>query len=187
MTFTIRTLPPGPQHFFTVRLALRGGTSLTDHVAHLRRATRLAQGRHPFRIDAIAVLPDTIHTIWTLPPEDTDFGIRWRMIKGLFSRALPAPEGRSETQLRRGDKGIWQRGYWSHRLRDAADVRAHRQMIYASPVQAGLCAVPRDWPHSSIHRDLRLGRAAITPDHDHPMAHRLPKASQLFGAAGLSH
>jgi putative transposase len=147
----------GTTYFFTIRLASGGGDLLVRHIDLLRHSMRATLQRAPFRIDAIAVLPDCIHTLWTLPPGDHGYRGRVAMLKSGFSRGCPMPLHRTPTQIRRAEKGIWQRRYWEHRVRDMADFERHRDLIYLSPVHAGLCQRPQDWPHSSLHRDQRLG------------------------------
>ena len=83
-----RNFIPGGTYFFTVTLADRRSEALVDHVGALRSALRIAHRDRPFSIDAIVVLPDHLHAILTLPPNDTDFPGRWRRIKGYFSTAL---------------------------------------------------------------------------------------------------
>jgi putative transposase len=71
-----RAFVPGGCWFFTVNLLDRRRRLLTDHIDALREARRLTQTRHPFTIDAMVVLPDHIHAVWTLPPGDADFSLR---------------------------------------------------------------------------------------------------------------
>lgn len=59
-------------------------------VTLLRGAFRTAMTHHPFQIDAIVVLPDHLHTIWTLPEGDSDYPRRWNRIKSLFTAGCPA-------------------------------------------------------------------------------------------------
>ena len=100
---------PGGTYFFTLRLARRDGDLLTRHVGKLRSAMRYTMDHHGFRIDEIAVLPDVIHTIWTLPTDTANYPVRLGMLKSRFSRFMPAPAYRTPDQIRRGEKGIWQR------------------------------------------------------------------------------
>jgi putative transposase len=93
---------PGGTYFFTVNLADRSSTLLVDEVEVLREAMRRVQQRHPFHIDAIVVLPDHLHTIWTMPPGDAAFAVRWSLIKATFSRNLPLVEHRSASRERKG-------------------------------------------------------------------------------------
>ena len=102
-------------------------------------------------------MPDQVHMIWRLYGDDQDYSNRWRKIKSAFSRHLPAPPDLSDVQKTRGEKGIWQRRFWEHCIRDQADLLAHRDYIWRSPVAAGLVARPTDWEHSSIHRAMARG------------------------------
>jgi putative transposase len=63
-----RNLVPGGTYFFTVTLADRRSDWLVCYVNLLRQAFRLARRKRPFKIDAVVVLPDHMHCIWTLPP-----------------------------------------------------------------------------------------------------------------------
>jgi putative transposase len=92
-----------------------------------------------------------------LPEDDADFATRGRLIKSGFSRALPATERISQSRLRKGERGIWQRRYWEHTLRDEDDFARHADYIHFNPVKHGLVARVKDWPHSSFHRMVRLG------------------------------
>jgi REP-associated tyrosine transposase len=151
------------RHFFTLRLADPQDDVLLRRIGKLRAAMRSTLRHHRFRIDAIAVLPATIHMIWTLPHENTDIANRIGMFKARFSRHLPPATYRSPSQINKGEKGIWQRGYWCHPLRNAAEFNRYRALIYHSPVQAGLCKTPQDWQYSSIHRDLARGYPLPAP------------------------
>ncbi len=73
MTNYRRNLVSGGGYFFTVNLADRRSNLLVDHIGELRGAFRYVRQRHPFTLDAIVVLPDHLHTIWTLPDGDADF------------------------------------------------------------------------------------------------------------------
>ena len=131
------------------------GRLLTDHIDVLREATRFTQTRHSFTIDAVVVLPDRIHAVWMLPPGDADFSLRWRLIKIDFAKAVPNTERRSAVRIARGERGIWQRRFWEHLIRDDEDFRRHVEYCYINPVKRGLVTRVRDWPHSSFHRDVR--------------------------------
>jgi putative transposase len=82
----------GGRFFFTLNLTDRRQRLLTDNIALLRHAFKDVRHRHPFAIDAIVVLPDHLHTIWTLPEGDADFAGRWQLIKSTFSRGLARGE-----------------------------------------------------------------------------------------------
>ena len=151
-----RSLVPGGTYFFTVTLADRRSALLTDAIDDLRRAYSIATQRMAFRTVAICVLPDHLHAIWTLPQGDSDYFRRWSLIKSQFSMAIPAPD-RSGSKTRRREKGIWQRRFWEHQLRNETDLNRHIDYIHHNPVKHGLVARVADWPYSSFHRFVRAG------------------------------
>ncbi len=155
-----RNFVSGGTFFFTVTLANRSSKVLVDHVDLLRNALRVARQERPFVIDAVVILPDHLHAIFTLPPGDSDFSGRWRRIKGHFSSALIDVS----TQLKRKPNGglaLWQRRFWEHTIRDEGDFARHVDYIHFNPVKHALVRRVRDWPYSSFHRYVRDG---ILPD-----------------------
>jgi REP-associated tyrosine transposase len=141
----------GSIYFFTVVLADRSSALLVSEIDRLRRAYRTVQNRHPFETIAICILPDHIHAVWSLPSGDTDFPMRWNLIKSGFSRGLD-PLPRSPSKISKREKGIWQRRYWEHAIRDEADLERHVDYIHFNPVKHGFVSRVIDWPHSSFHR-----------------------------------
>ena len=113
-----RARAAGASYFIAVNLADRASALLVERIDTLRDALRRVKRAPPFRIDAIVVLPDHLHTVWTLPIGDSDFVTRWMLTKAGFSRSIPAGEVRSASRLARGERGIWQRRYWEHLIRD---------------------------------------------------------------------
>ena len=157
MTSYRRNFVQGGNFFFTVNLADRRRRLLVEHIDLLRHAFREVHQRHPFSIEAMVVLPDHLHAIWTLPDGDRDFSVRWRLIKAGFSRQLPAGEQISLSRAAKAERGIWQRRYWEHTLRDDEDFARHLDYIHFNPVKHGHVARACDWPCSSFHRWVRLG------------------------------
>ena len=133
--------------FFTVNLLDRRTSLLTDNIDILRDATRRTMQSHPFRIEAFVVLPDHLHAIWTLPPDDADFSTRWRLIKARFARAIPKGERLSPTRAARGERGIWQRRFWEHLIRDEIDFGRYVVYCAINPVKHGFVRGAIDWPH----------------------------------------
>ncbi len=156
-----RVFIPGGCWFFTINLLERRQSLLADHIDTLRGAMAQTREKYPFDIDAIVILPDHLHAVWTLPPDDADFSTRWRLIKTRFAKALPKQERLSAIRKKRNERGIWQRRFWEHLIRDEADYARHIEYCYINPVKHGLVTRVRDWPHSSFHRDMRRG---IFPD-----------------------
>ena len=113
---------PGGTYFFTVNLLQRRQNDLlVRNIDNLRTAVHDVRAKHPFGIHGWVVLPDHIHCLMTLPEGDSDFALRWRLIKSSFSKAIPHTEWRSRSRQNRGERGIWQRRYWEHLIRDEKD------------------------------------------------------------------
>ncbi|MGH8274956.1 MAG: REP-associated tyrosine transposase [Terriglobia bacterium] len=171
MTEYRRAMVAGATYFFTVNCAERHDKSLlTDHIDRLRQAFQKAKNYHPFEIDAIVILPDHLHCVWTLPAGDVDYKTRWALIKAGFSRSLPSGEKRSASRVKRGERGIWQRRYWEHLIRDEPDYARHVDYIHWNPVKHGWVSRVQDWPYSSFHAYVRRGVVPVdwagAPDED---------------------
>lgn len=152
-----RNFIPGGCFFFTVNLADRKRSLLIENIEFLRAAFRETRQRHPFTIDAIVVLPDHIHAVWTMPDGDADFATRWRLIKSIFSRNLPCGEPISASRAAQGERGIWQRRYWEHTIRDEDDFARHVDYVHINPLKHGLVRRVQEWEASSFHRYVKLG------------------------------
>ena len=156
-----RATVPGASYFFTVTLRDRRSSILVEQIAALREALQTHLRTRPFRIDAMAVLPNHIHALWTLPPDDHDYSGRWRAIKAGVTRAT-RKRGASLHADRRGEYGLWQRRFWEHLIRDHTDFARHVEYIHFNPVRHGLVERPADWPWTSLHRYIRQG--IVAPD-----------------------
>jgi putative transposase len=152
-----RNRVPGGTYFFTVALLNRHSRLLIDQIDALRTAVRETRSRAPFHIDAWVVLPEHMHCIWTLPPEDSDYSGRWRAVKKAFSKSMNAGEQRSAVRQARGERGIWQRRFWEHTIRDDKDYANHVDYVHFNPVKHGLVPEPASWPYSSFHRAVAAG------------------------------
>ena len=127
----------------------------------LRFAIEYTRNKLPFSLDAICLLPDHIHCIWTLPENDFDISTRWRYVKATFSRLLLS-ETRTDkvvsaSRQKHRDVDVWQRRYWDHWIRDDEDYARHLDYLHYNPVKHGLVPSVSDWPWSSFHRFVRLG------------------------------
>jgi putative transposase len=147
----------GGLFFFTLALADRSSGLLVRHIDRARRAYAFAHERHPFETVAICILPDHLHALWQLPDRDADYASRWSLFKSAFSRGLPAAPQRSASKIAKREKGIWQRRYWEHAIRDENDLDRHIEYIHYNPVKHELVTRVLDWPHSSFHRYVEEG------------------------------
>ena len=146
----------GGTYFFTLTLRDRHASTLVDHIDALRQAFRTTRHKRPFELDAIVVLPEHLHAVWTLPPDDNDYSSRWRSIKSLFTKALKGQMA-NVARNRRGEHDLWQRRYWEHTVRNEEDLRRHIDYLHFNPVKHGLVNRVRDWPYSSFHRFVQRG------------------------------
>jgi putative transposase len=148
----------GGTYFFTVNLLQRYPNDLlVRHIELLRTAVREVRENWVFHIDAWVILPDHMHCVWTLPPGDDDITNRWRLIKQGFSKALPMTECRSSVRMARGERGIWQRRFWEHAIRDDRDYAAHVDYCHINPLKHGYVKRVADWPYSTFHRYVERG------------------------------
>jgi putative transposase len=103
------------------------------------------------------VLPDHLHCVWTLPEGVSDFSTRWHGIKWRFSRAVPAGERMSRRRQDKGERGVWQRRFREHVIRDETDLARHVDCLHYTPVKHGHARRAADWPYSSFRRFVATG------------------------------
>ncbi len=153
----IRSQLAGATYFFTLTLAQRQTQFLTDNIHLFRQAYQRTNALHPFTTVAICVLPDHLHAIWQMPVDEGDFALRWRMIKSNFSRNFGANQQRSNSKIKHREKGIWQRRYWEHQIRDEIDLQRHVDYIHYNPLKHGYVKQVKDWPYSTFHKYVVQG------------------------------
>jgi putative transposase len=149
---------PGGTYFFTVNLADHGSDLLIREIDLLRSAYRSVIAEHPVICEAMVILPDHLHAVWTLPEGDANFSIRWKKIKSTFSRHCQTEGNPNASKAQKGERGIWQRRFWEHYIRDEADFAAHINYCHWNPVKHGLVEQAIDWPYSTVHRAMETGR-----------------------------
>ena len=155
-----RAFIPGGTYFFTVVTARR--QKLFDNeesIAVLHQAFQHVNNTRPFTIDAMVILPDHLHCIWTLPSSDPDYPTRWRLIKTRVSKhsTWHLNLRRARKHPGRPDPGVWQVRYWEHVVRNETDYRQHVDYIHYNPVKHGYVRRPWDWPHSSFRQYVQRG------------------------------
>lgn len=148
--------------FLTVVTASRRHIFANDRARELlRTAIQQTAAEHPWDMTAIVLLPDHLHMIWTLGQNDLDYSVRVAAFKKRFTRAWLASGGAEASvgigQRRHRLRGVWQRRFWEHIVRDARDFKMHLDYIHTNPVKHGLAARPRDWAWSSFHRHVATG------------------------------
>lgn len=146
---------PGASYFFTV-VTYRRYPWLCSELgrAALRQAIRRVRDRFPFRVNAFVLLPDHLHCIWTLPEEDSNFSIRWSLIKRFSTQyythhaAIDVPMTRSRHY--RKESNLWQRRFWERRIRDEFDFQNSCNYILLNPIKHRLIDASETWPYLSI-------------------------------------
>jgi putative transposase len=153
---------PGSTVFLTLITYQRRKLLLAPaNIDRLRQACAIAMAEKPFTIDAAVILPEHIHFLWTLPPNDPDYSYRVGRIKVLFTRALwganNLPEDVCESRRKHRESDVWQRRFYEHTIRDEVDLRKHLDYLHFNPVKHGLVKCVHDWEYSSFHRGVRRG------------------------------
>ena len=140
----------GPTWFFTVvthnRRALFDDPAARDC---LSQALRDCRERFPFTVDAMVLLPDHLHAVWTLPDTDLDYSRRWSIIKRRFTQTYRLA-GQHKAPY-------WQVRFWAHCVMGEEDYRHHVDYVHINPMKHGLVEAVEDWPWSSFHRYVCAG------------------------------
>jgi len=154
---------PGGMFFFTLVTERRVPILCTDlGRACLRAAFCETRTRWPFTVEAIVLLPEHLHTIWSLPDGDADFSTRWSFLKRTFVDSWLGHGGWeqpvSAARRRRRRRGVLQARFWEHTVRDERDFVRHLDYVHYNPVKHGQVTCPHAWPYSTF-RDW-VGRKA---------------------------
>ncbi|MFE8070085.1 transposase [Marinobacteraceae bacterium S3BR75-40.1] len=156
-----RSNTKGGTYFFTVNMAQRNSDLLVRHIDDLREVMRHVKTKHPFSLLAMVVLPDHLHTIWRLPEGNADYSQRWSLIKAGFSRRMGKGEYIRQSRVAKRERGIWQRRYWEHQIKDENDLARHVDYIHYNPVKHGWVKRPIDWPYSTLHGYVARGMVSV--------------------------
>ena len=161
MTSYRRLRIPYGTYFFTVCLEDREGRTLVDEIDRLREAYAMAIHEMPVETHAVVILPNHLHAIWTEPglPRFSD---RWQRIKARFSLAVAGDFGPNRSKALRREKGLWQRRFYEHAIRNEDEFEKAMDYCRLNPVKHGFVSEPEDWPYSSFTRRMGI--------HAHPAA-----------------
>lgn len=170
-----RYFVPGGTYFFTLITERRAPLFAGESARHmLGDVMRECAARHPFETIAIVLLPDHLHALWQLPPNDDRYSLRWNWIKRKFTQRWLAQGGREQqrpqSRLRERRRGVWQRRFWEHTIADESDLENHFDYMHYNPVKHGYVTRPRDWLPSTFHRwvahghyDINWGAGYVLP------------------------
>jgi putative transposase len=108
------------------------------------------------------LLPDHAHLVITLPSGDTDFSTRIGALKARFTHqwlSAGGPETPQSTSRERQEyRGVWQKRFWEHVVRDEDDLAACCDYVHYNPVKHGYVACPHLWEWTTFHRWVRERR-----------------------------
>jgi len=157
-----RTFEQGGMFFFTLVTHRRRHLFSTAMARKcLRQSIVEEQTNHPFDLTAVVILPDHLHCIWELSDNDSDFSKKWGRIKSRFSKLWMDMGGKeaqiSQARSKHRERGIWQKRFWEHRIRDEEDLMRHVNYIHFNPVKHGLVRCPHAWAYSSFERWVKQG------------------------------
>jgi putative transposase len=145
-----RVMVANATYFFTLNVQDRKSNLLINHTDPLRFAFKKIQKNHPFYLDAVVIMPDHCHMMMTLPEGDKNYPLRLSLIKSSFSIQIEKDENISDSRKKKRERGIWQRRYWEHLIKDAEDYEHHINYIHFNPVKHGYVLNPSDWECSSV-------------------------------------
>ena len=148
-----RVFVPGGTYFFTAVTHLRQPIFLDENAISVFKSGLIKIKKdYPFKINAMVILPDHIHTIWTLPENDANYPTRWRLIKSYFShywtKKMPNPLEKSASRMMKNENSIWQRRFWEHTITNEGDYLQHMEYVLYNPVKHGYVNDPKDWKYT---------------------------------------
>lgn len=146
---------PGGTYFFTLvthqRRPVFADPAEIGRFGHLLRECRRSA---PFSVEAIVVLPDHVHMIWRLPPDDIGYSRRIGWIKKEFTLDWRARSGADDFDT---PASPWQPRFWEHVIRDDHDFERLVDYLHYNPVKHGQVTCPHQWRWSSFPRFVRRG------------------------------
>lgn len=133
---------------------------LIKNIQLLRESFKAAKQKHDFEIFASVVLPDHMHLILNLDHK-SDYSSIISLIKASFSRnideqkLLNIKEKLTASKIRKREKGVWQRRFIEHTIRDEEDLYNHLNYIHYNPVKHGAVKHVKDWDYSSFQKFVK--------------------------------
>jgi putative transposase len=127
----------------------------------LRKATAIVKSEMPFEILGAVILPNHLHFLWQLPPNNGDFSKRVGRLKALFTKSFKQENNViqevSRSRIKHRESNIWQRRFWDHHIRDEEDFEQHLNYIHYNPVKHHFVSCPHFWQYSSFNLWVKKG------------------------------
>ena len=155
----IRDKSKGGTYFLTVNLLDRKSQLLTTYANEFRQAYRITKQNHNFQLHALILLPDHIHMLITLAEESDNYAVIISSLKTHFSRQIVKSDDEviNQSRSKKRERGIWQRRFWEHRIRDELDYQRHMDYIHYNAVKHGYVTSPMNWPYSTFRKCVDRG------------------------------
>lgn len=152
----------GKMYFFTlVAFERRAIFCQPDFLNAFRDAIKEVRTICPFQVIAWVQLPDHLHCIIEFDNPDVNFGRFWGAIKRKTTKLCPQYQmdihDLSLSKVLRNEKGIFQRRFYEHLIRDNNDLIQHLNYIHYNPIKHGLVQQVKEWQYSTFHRYVKNG------------------------------
>ena len=156
MSQYIRSHTKGATYFFTlVSYNRRNILCEDDFLQAFKKSIKQVQQQYPFEIIA------WVQRILRMPTDEANNSMRWSQIKRLTTQACPQYhlpiDDLSRSKVKRNERGIWQRRFYEHQIKDEVDFIRHMDYLHFNPVKHGLVGKVSEWPYSSFHRYVKQG------------------------------
>jgi putative transposase len=156
-----RVFQEGTYYFITIVTHNRKQI-LINEIDLLRESFKYSKTKYEYEIFAVVILPDHLHML--IKPRDfLQYPDIIKTIKTHFTKNLPESYKResqkevSQSKLNKGEKGIWQRRYFEHTIRDEKDLERHLDYIHYNPVKHSFVNSASEWNFSSFKDFVKSG------------------------------
>lgn len=148
-----------PNHFVFITVVTHNRNHiLIDNIDLLRQCIRETKEKFIFDVFAVVILPNHMHMILK-PQKIQEFSVIVGSIKRRFTKALDEQfkdKNISNSKIKRKEKGVWQRRFYEHIIRDEEDLYTHLDYMHYNPVKHGYVKNVKDWDFSSFGKFVKL-------------------------------
>lgn len=147
--------------FITV-VTFKRNPILIKNIDLLQESFAESKNRYKYEVLAKVILPDHFHLL--INPEKIDdypkiiSSIKWNFSSNIDNSQLQnIQKFLTPTALKRQEKGVWQRRYWEHTIRDEQDLYNHIDYIHYNSVKHCYSNNVIDWQYSSFQNFVERG------------------------------
>ena len=181
---------PGSTIFLTIVTYNRQPIfSNPDNISLLRQAIAKTRSERHFTIEGAVILPDHLHFLWTLPPDDYNYSYRVSRLKVLFTKSFRGRKYKaqniSDSRIKHRESNVWQRRFWEHTIKEENEFENFLNYIHYNPVKHGLVSCPHFWQYSSfqtwVNKEIYQNEWACSCDYKKP---KIPDFSTIIDYVG---